>query len=436
MTGSGSKLILKFFYILLYLSFSINGFCQNLSIVGKSLTLDDCIHIGLKNSPVYQMSKANLDILFEEIGISKSGYYPSFVFSASYSDSLPLELESNPGYGGLSLRLTGRQTLYDGGETEHLIDSIEYDIKAQEFDVKRTIVEIIYNIKTSYYDVLIKQDLIEVAKSSIVSAQKHLEQAIALKKEGMTPGSDIIKAQVQISNANLDLINANNDILLAKSQLSSVMGMPVNINYNVLSEGINKQSNKLPSLDEVLQLAYKNRSELKGIKAQMNSVDETIALEKSGYYPDVSLDSSLGYGIQDSDAVSNYVSVGFGVSIGIPIFEVYTTKARINRAKAQLNLLKANEVKIMRDVELEVINAWLSLKRSIDQLDVTDKSLKLAEEDLRLSEGRYKEGIGNILEIIDAQNNLTAAKTNYIVNVYNILKNRAGLEKAIGRIEE
>ena len=209
------------------------------------------------------------------------------------------------------------------------------------------------------------------------------------------------------------------------------MGQPVTTDFNVAAEKEIEQLSALPSLKNVIVLAYEQRPELKGSRARIESAKASIDQAKSGLYPNLSLDAS--YGWQQGEFSPNEKKWSVGLTVGIPIFEQLTTKSKINQAAASLAGLKATETQTMRNVELDVQQAWLSLKEAMERLEVTKKTLEQAGEDMRVSEGRYKEGLGNILEVTDAQTALTQARTNNVIALYDIENAGAKLDRAIGK---
>ena len=411
--------------------FVINAYSQPSDIEGRTLTLKECISIGLKANPSAEISFQNLKAVQEKIGEAKQGYYPSFKFSSSYTYTT----ESGSGASSLpdnyDARLSAKQTLFDAGATSNLIESIRHSIEAQEYDVKKTELDIIQKIKTAFYNVLKKRDITGVTKTALKSTEKHLEQAHALYKEGLTPRSDVIKAEVQLSNARLDVIKAENALLLAKANLAAAMGLPLTTNFDIDAHAVNGQALDLPALKDSIILAYSKRPELKGAQSKVDSTEATIKQVKSGLYPNISLDAS--YGWQESNFFPDDKKWSAVLTVSIPVFEQLTTKSKINQAVANLNRLKATKAQIMRNIELDVTQAWLSLKEAVERLDVTKKALEYSEEDMRVSDGRYKEGIGNILEVTDAQTALTQAKTNYVITIYDISDAKARLDRAIGK---
>jgi outer membrane protein TolC len=328
-----------------------------------------------------------------------------------------------------------RQTLFDAGATSSLVRSVRHNIIAQDYEVKKTAFDIVLSVKSSFYDVLKKRDLFEVSRNALTTAEKHLEQSKGLYKEGLAPRSDVIKSEVQVSNARLDVVKAENALLSAKASLAAAMGQPVTTNFDVAvqDKGLIPF---LPSFKDVLLVAYDQRPELKGSRAKIESAKANIDQAKSGLYPNLSLDAS--YGWQQGEISPSEKKWSVGLTVGIPIFEQLTAKSKVNQAAANLAGLKATETQTTRNIELDVQQAWLSLKEAMERLDVTKKTLEQAEEDMRVSEGRYKEGLGNILEVIDAQTALTQAKTNNVVALYDIENAGAKLDRAIGKetIEE
>ena len=414
---------------LFLLQFNTGVYGESESIEGRTLTLRESISIGLKQNPLTEISLQNLKAVQEEVGEAWSGYYPSFKLSSSYTFTAQQEIMPI-GPDAYDTRFFLRQTLFDAGATSSLVRSIRHNITAQDYEVRKTAFDIVLSVRSAFYDLLKKRDLIEVSKATLATAEKHLEQSKELYKEGLAPRSDVIKSEVQVSNARLDVIKAENGLLSAKAGLATAMGQPVTTNFDVAvqDEGLIPI---LPSLRDVLMLAYDQRPELKGSLARIESAKANIDQAKSGLYPNISLDAS--YGWQQGEFSPSEKKWSVGLTVGIPIFEQLTAKSRINQAAANLAGLKASEIQTMRNIELDVQQAWLSLKEARERLDVTKKTLEQAEEDMRVSEGRYKEGVGNILEVIDAQTALTQARTNNVIALYDIENAGAKLDRAIGK---
>lgn len=429
MPANRTELVVTGVIILFLLLFNTGVYGATESLEGRTLTLGECVSTGLKQNPLAEISLQNLKAVQEKVGEAWSGYYPSFKLSSFYTFTAQQEIMPI-GPDAFDTRFFLRQTLFDAGSTSNFVKSIRHNITAQDYEVRKTAFDIVLGVKSSFYDVMKKRDLLDVSKTALTTAEKHLEQSKELYKEGLAPRSDVIKSEVQVSNARLDVIKAENALLSAKANLATVMGQHVTTDFNVVShdEGLLPT---LPAFKDVLMLAYDQRPELKGSRARIESAKASIDQAKSGLYPNLSLDAS--YGWQNSDFFPNEKKWSVGLTVGIPIFEQLTAKSKISQAAANLAGLKATEIQTVRNIELDVQQAWLSLKEAMERLDVTKKALEQAEEDMRVSEGRYKEGMGNILEVIDAQTALTQARTNNVVALYDIANAGAKLDRAIGK---
>jgi len=405
---------------------------EPVSIDGRILTLSQCIDLGLKTNPAGAISLQGLKAAREKIEEGRSGYYPSFKLSSGYTYTTPQDSMPQVSEDSYDTRLALRQTLFDAGATANLLKGIRHGVSVQEHEVSKTELDIAYNIRLTFIDTLKKQALLEVEKKARESSERHLAQAQALHQAGVSSRADVIKSEVQLSNARLNVVRAENAVLSAKAALSAFMGVEVTVQFALDGREVDSLPQAgLPEVREVRAEAVQRRPELKGVQARLEAATAAISQAESGSYPQVSLDAS--YGWQENSFVPADKKWGVGVTVGIPIFEQLTTRSKVAQAEAGRNGLKGAALQARRLVELEVEQAWLGLKEAQDRLPVSRKAREQAEEDLRVSEGRYKEGLGTILEVIDAQTGLTSARTNSVVAAYDIANAQAKLDRATGK---
>ncbi|MHB8882159.1 MAG: TolC family protein [Thermodesulfovibrionales bacterium] len=429
MPANRTELTVSAALVLFLLLFSTCVYGGTDGLEGKTLSLRECISTGLKQNPLTEISQQNLKAVQEKIGEAWAGYYPVIKLSSSYTFTAQQEIMPL-GPDVYDTRLSVRQTLFDAGATSDHVRSIRHSISAQDYEIKKTAFDIVLAVKSAFYDVLKKRDLLEVARAAMITAEKHHAQSKELYREGVAPRSDVIKSEVRVSNTGLDSIKAENALLSAKANLAVAMGQAVTTDFNVVSgdEGLLPV---LPAFKDAVLLAYEQRPELKGSRARIEAAKANVDQVKSGLYPNLSLDAS--YGWQQAEFSPGEKKWSIGLTVGIPLFEQLTTTSKIGQAAANLNGLKATETQIIRNIELDVQQAWLSLKEAIERSGVTSKALEQAEEDMRVSEGRYKEGLGNILELIDAQTALTQARANNVAASYDIAGTGAKLDRATGK---
>jgi outer membrane protein TolC len=419
--------------LLLSTSIVSGGGSEAITIENKTLTLGECIAIGLKTNPTGEISRQGLKAIQEKIGETKAGYYPTLKLSSAYTHTSPaLLMSKEASTDNYDNRLAVRQTLFDAGATASLVQGVLHTITAQEYDTTKTGLDIRLTVSTLFIDVLKKQELLTVAKAALSSTEQHRQQSQALYQEGVSPRADVIKSEVQVSTARLTVVSADNAVLFAKASLSAFMGVPVTIAFEVDGQEVERmQHHPLPDVREALDQAYHLRPELMGVKARLAAADAAVNQAASGFYPNVTLDAS--YGWQESTFVPTDSKWGVGVTVALPVFEQLTTRSKVGQAVANRSGVKASEAQAMRAVELEVQQAWLGFMEAQERQTVAVKALEQATEDMRVSEGRYQEGLGVILEVIDAQTALTQAKTNQVVAVFDIATAQVKLDRATGQ---
>jgi len=396
---------------------------------GQILSLEDCISVGLATNPAVEISIQNRQAAREKIAEAKSGYYPTFKASSSYTYTTLADEKMGGSPDSFDTRLAIRQPLYDGGATTSLVAGVRQAIVVQDYEVARTRQEIILGVKSAFYEVMRRRDLLAVAQNSRADAETHLEQARGLYAEGVSPRADVIKVEVQVASAGLEVIRAENAVLQAEANLAAAMGLSASADFSIMPTTPIAPI-ALPPLAGTIALAQAGRPELRGIMARIEAAQTNIRQIESGFYPNLSLDAALGQQERTYPPTDKKWSVG--LSLGIPVFERLTTRSKKNQAVAALGALQATELQTLRGVELEVQQAWLALKESLERKEVTGKVREQAEEDLRVSEGRYQEGVGNILDVLDAQAAMTQAKTNAVVATYDIATAMAKLDRATG----
>lgn len=399
-------------------------------ITGRTLTLRECVALGLRQNPATEIARQNLAAAREKVVEAKGGWYPTFKLSAGYTYTTPSSSAMSAAGDTFDNRVSFKQTLYDGGQTASLVAGARLGSGSQESELNRTGLDVTVNIQAAFYEVLRRRDFIEVARGALESAEKHVEQAQALYREGVAPRSDVIKAEVQASNARLEIIRAENALLLAKANLSAAMGFPVSTEFSVEAPQ-HADDPLLPPLADALAEAPRQRPELAAAKSRLAAADAAVRQARGGLYPTVSLDAS--YGWQESAFVPLDRKWSIGLTVALPVFERRVARAKVNQAVAAHSSLLAAETQTVRAVELEVEQAWLLLKEALERRGVTKKILEQSEEDIRVSEGRYQEGLGTMLEVIDARNMLTQAEANAVIARYDSAQARARLDRALGR---
>lgn len=395
------------------------------------LSLEDCIDITLKNNPAISSSFASQEAQRNRLSQTRSSYLPQIDASANYSRS---DSESEKGWGGAqdgySSSINAKQLIYDFGKTGLSSDIQENSYYSAVADTRNLIINTIYELKKAYYDTLLARESKHVYEQSVEQYQEQLKRAQAYYQVGTRPKIDVTTAQVNLNNAKLNLIQAENSLKKSYHVLLNVMGI-----YDPSPEFSLQMNNTLPEFslteEQALDTAMKNRQDLLGYKLKLESARQNVKLSRTGYAPSINATGSYGWSGGDFPLYDRW-SVGAGVSI--PIFSGLSTYNSVK--EAQNNMLSAyyNLTSAEQDILLEIKEAYLNVQDSKSKIPVAEITRTQAQENYELAVGRYKVGVGNYIEVKDAETTLSDAKLAYIQAVFDYTLSIAALNKAMGII--
>ena len=294
-------------------------------------------------------------------------------------------------------------------------------------DLRNIKERVVLNVKQAYYGFLQAKQNREVALETVKQFEQHLQQAKGFYEAGTKPKFDVTKAEVDLSNAKLNLIKAENALRITRVVLDNAMGMPNAPEYTIEDVLLYQKYNM--TLKDAIDKAYENRPDLKSVITKKSAAESSIDLAKKGYYP--TLAGNAGYD-WSGEKLPLQDGWNVGVTITIPIFSGYLTDHQVQEARAKLNVLKAQEESFRQGVLLEVQQAYLNLREAEERISTAQLIVKQAQENLELANGRYAAGLGNPVEVTDSQIVYSNAKTSHIqaLSDYNVAI--ANLEKAMG----
>ncbi len=407
------------------------------------LTLQRCVEIALMRHPTIVAAQNNVSASRSRVGQAQSNYFPQIDLSGAYSRIKPVtgaQRAVSTGISGTTAenatssfdQFTGSlslsQNIYDFGRTRSQVDIQRFNLDASKSNLETTVDQVLFNVKQSYYGVLQAQRNRVVATDTVKQFQLHLDQAKGFYEVGTAPKYDVTKAEVDLSNAKLALIRADNTLKVSKVTLNNAMGMPDAPDY-LLEDNLAFAKYEI-TLPQAVETAYKNRPDLMSAVATTTSVERSIDYAKSGYYP--FLTGNAAYDRSDTIFFPKGEGWSVGVGLTLPIFSGFLTRNQVEEAKANLGAAKANEEALRQSILLDVQQAYLNLTVAEESISNTELTMKQATENLDIANGRYAAGVGNPIEVSDAEVSLAVARTAYNQALYDYKVARASLERAMG----
>ncbi len=399
-------------------------------------TLAECIAIALQQHPSLKAATASVEAGHQRVWQAGANYLPQInaFYMANRRQSSPAVRTGSQttGVGANAVTFnfynTGvnfTQLLFDFGQTLNSIraaQASEQSLEADRFTQQDTVV---LNVKQAYFNVLATHRLLAVADETVRQNHKHLEQAEGRYKVGLAAKFDVTQAQVQLASAELNQLTARNSVAIAREMLRNALGLTVPLDFDIV-DTFDVHSVQITE-DQALVAAYDKRPELQSIQAQEFSTTEQIKSLQKSYLPNITSSGNYQWSGSDYPLQSNW---NVGAAVNISIFNGGLTTAQVAEQKANLSNLKFNEELLRQSIALEVRQATLNLQQAAESIRVAEKGQQQARENLALAEGRYSTGVGNIIELTDAQASRTTAEANYVQALYSYKTTVAALEKA------
>ncbi|MDD5242889.1 MAG: TolC family protein [Syntrophorhabdaceae bacterium] len=399
---------------------------------GESLGLERCIEIALAQHPSIMSSRYTVRAKESLLGQAKAPYYPKVDTQASFNryfvekDTLdpyfPVGLH-NENIGSATLS----QTIYDFGKTPTDVKTKEFDVESSRFDLEDVTTTIVNNLKTSYYGVLKAKRSRDVNLEIVEQYRQHLGQAKVLFEAGKKPKYDVTKAELDLSNARLDLITTENDLKVAWVRLYNAMGVTITDQFTI-NDNLSFEAYAI-TLESALDRAYQQRPDLRSLTAQKSSAEASIDRAKRDFFPTIS--GNARYNFQGSQYPLGQIW-NAGVSMNMNIFEGMLTRNKIEESIARTRSVEAQIEAKRLDILLDVKQSYLNLLKAKETISNTEVQIKQATENLDLANLRYSAGLADPLEVTDATVGYSKAKLANISALYDYKTAQASIERAMG----
>jgi len=400
---------------------------------GETLSLQRCIEISMIRQPNILAAASTVESNRSRVGQARSNYYPQIDLTAGYS-KIAVAGSTRTGVSASSAAVdqyTGRaalsQNIYDFGRTSTQVKIQNLDLDSSRADLEDVYQQTVFNVKQAYYGVLAANRNVAVAAESVKQFQQHLEQAEGFFEAGTKPKFDVTKAQVDLGNAKLNLITAQNSLKISKVVLNNAMGVPDAPEYEI-EDNLDFIKYEI-SFDKAIETAYANRPDLKSLVFKRQATESSIDLAAKDYYPTLSGNAAYNWSGQEFPPDHGWE---VGATISFPLFSGFLTKYQVEEAKTNLNVIRANEETLRQGVLLDIQQAYLNLQEAEEKINTAELNVRQAEENLEIANGRYSAGVGDPIEVTDAEVSLINAKTSYNQALYDHKVARANLEKAMG----
>lgn len=464
---------------------------SNIATIKGSIvfSIEDCVKYAMQNDPNIRNAKDTQRIQKNAVGVAKSSYFPTIfggtgynIQSTKYSGDMGnqsyLSNATNNNYYGLNLGVN--QLIWDFGKTTANINMSKFNYEASGYDLEYTTLQSVYNVRIAYTAVLAARANEDINARSVRINELNVERTKAMYEVGLKSKIDVVNAQVNLTDAQINLINAQNAYETALITLNNSMFYTdapdyaikdtetfnfqknysvkneIDVAYDrknydansveaelkdgaILTSGIEKRDILKTytfkpfelSMSEAIQTAYKNRPDLKSMSLAQRASEEALKAVKRNFMPVIN--ASGGYTMANrSDYSSNAVSVYAGVNL--PNVNAMNYKYQIDTGKSYLDIATTNVNLLKKNIYFQVQNYYINMKQMEKTIPLMSKKVEQTLENFELADGRYAVGVGNYLELQQAQTNYNNAQLAFVQAVFNYNKARYYLTEAMGTL--
>jgi outer membrane protein len=397
----------------------------------KPLSLVEVTEAALCHNPQTREVYANAKVQAAQVGVARSLFFPSVTDTLSATENK----NRTTNYSNATNRIVASYLLYDFGSRDANFENANQLLKAASATQNAIVQTVLLASVNAFYQVHASRAILNASIETERLSQESFKSAEAKYIAGVATPADKLQAQTSFANATLTKLRNEGTLKVAYGNLANVMGAPANINFQIADSKLDDIPELIDQdIDALIEQARLQRPDLMASEAQLKASLAKIESVKADAKPKVRIDASNQYDENLLGQTSQNTSQ-LGIFLSIPLFEGYkpTYLIRSAEATAELNASKRDQLKLQ--VSLDVWTAYQNLKTANESITASNVLLLSAEESSRVALGRYKEGVGNIIDTLNAQSALANAKQQKIQSVLNWNIARTTLAQSIGVLD-
>jgi len=325
------------------------------------------------------------------------------------------------------------QVLHSGGSLESSLRASTLQRQAAEADALRTRQTVRNDVRKAYYDLQRARARLDVAKETLDLAREHLKQVNSLYTHGVVARNEVLRTQVDVSSAELELIQAQNGTRVALSALEKAVGIA--LSPEQVPEVAPGEEPEIPEpKEDPYEVALQNRPELVSLEDSRKAATEMAKAAAGEARPNISLRGEASY--YEDEFFPNEDDWSVSIVATWTLYDRGEIKNKVEEARALSRELLARIDDLRNQIRLEVNTAWQNVESALQRVRVAEDQVQMAEEDYRMALRRYAAQVGTNIDVLDARTALTEARTGYVNAVYDAYSAYSDLIYATGTLEE
>jgi outer membrane protein TolC len=305
--------------------------------------------------------------------------------------------------------------------------------RAIDFTAKDSRDLVVLAVAATYLQVLAAESRVAVSQAQVNSAQAIYQQAADMNRAGTNAHIDVLRPQVELQIEQQRLRALQSAAEKGKLMLSRLIGLPLGQQIT-LADSVPYAPLESFTLEQAIDRAWHNRADLRAAEAQVRASEHAVSAARAERYP--SLGISADYGAIGTGPTSAHGTFTLTGEVRMPIFDAGRTSADVQQATSALKQRQAEMAELRGRIDFEVRNAFIDLQTAADQVRVSRSNTDLAKETLTESRDRFAAGVTDTVEVVQAEQSVAAANSDYITSVYSYNMAKVSLARAVGLADE
>ncbi len=392
-----------------------------------SLTLEDALALGRQNSTAVRASLAAAEAAAAKASESRSVLLPNVKIQASYtrlSDIDPFRVQL-PGSAtpitispvvldSYGVRASVQQPLFTGFRLLSSARAADWLADAGENDCRAAEADLVVNITTAYWQLYQSLQKKTFVDENVVRLETDHADTEHLMKAGLATRNDLLRVQVQLSNARLAQIDADNDLKTSMMFLNTLIGLPLETELDLASVPGPDEEVQHGETDAVQAQAFVTRPNILAMQSRVLAAEEAVRAARGPWWPQIFLAGNYYYSrpnVRIMPTRDEFIATwDIGIQMQLEVWNWGATQFQTEQAEAGLKQARALLAQMQDNASLEVERTSLQLRRAKDRIEVAQLAVQQAEESARETSEKYKTGLATTADVLDADVSLLQSR--------------------------
>ena len=414
----------------------------------KSITLEQAIKLSLKNNKELQVARIQVESAEAALSQQRASLFPTLGLGSrlSYSDSAFLDsiFEQQGGANSLvtsddsfdfDADLSINYDIYTGGQRGASIRAAEKQLRATELDLETITEDTRLETASNYYSLQDSDAQVKIEESAVEDAQQTLKDAQLLEKAGLGTKFDVLRAEVELAQAQQRLSTAIANQNIARRQLAETLSVSHNSDLST-ADAIEEAGNWELSLPQSIIQAFDNRAELEQSLLQKEIAQEQKTISLSSVRPTLSANGSYAFNEDFNDNFDSTDNYQVALQAQWNFFDGGAARAGARQSEKDIEIAETQFADQRNQIRFGVEQAFFGLEANEKNIGTATKEVDLAEESLRLARLRFQAGVGTQTDVIEAQTQLTTARGNLLSSIIDYNQSYADLQRQVSNNPE